>query len=238
MLQAIWFESIGSTQDYIKSHINELLDDTVVVANLQTNGRGRYGHVWHSSLKEGLYFSILKKYLSIDPLSLIVGVSLFKTIKNIYGFEPLIKWPNDIYILLEKPKKVAGILIERSKENTIIGIGVNLNQEDFPQDISIMATSLKLFSGKSVEKKYFLSTFFEAFYEDIRYFSMYGFEAFRSIINDHLLYKNKLVSANDGKVCGILKEVDKSGNIIIETNKHKMSLNAGELNSIRAQESW
>ncbi|GAB6078342.1 biotin--[acetyl-CoA-carboxylase] ligase [Hydrogenobaculum acidophilum] len=237
-MKLIWFDSIDSTQDYIKSYINELSDDTCVVANSQYKGRGRYGHVWYSSLKDGLYFSILKKDVNIEPLSLVVGVSLFKTIKHLYAITPLIKWPNDIYVLLEKPKKVAGILIEKIRDNTIIGIGINLNQEDFPQDISDRAISLKLFTGKSISKQRFLTTFFDFFYDDVDYFKSNGFEAFRRIINDNLLYKDKYISANNGKVQGILKEVDKCGNILIEKDNNIFSLNAGEIESMTSKETW
>ncbi len=237
-MKLIWFDNIDSTQDYVKSHINELSDDTCIIANIQQKGRGRYGHVWYSSLKEGLYFSILKKHVNIPQLSLVMGVSLFKTIQTLYQIIPLIKWPNDIYVFLEKPKKVAGILIEKIKENTIIGIGINLNQEDFPQDISDRAISLKLFTGKYVSKSHFLTAFFDFFYEDIGYFNTHGFEAFRNIINDNLLYKDKKISANDGKVQGILREVDKNGNILIEKDGKIHSLNSGEIESLRAQEMW
>jgi BirA family biotin operon repressor/biotin-[acetyl-CoA-carboxylase] ligase len=237
-MKLIWFDSIDSTQDYIKSHIKELMDDTCVLSNIQTKGRGRYGHVWFSSLKEGLYFSILKKNLHIEPSSLVVGVSLFKTIKTLYDIRAFIKWPNDIYVLLEKPRKVAGILVEKIKENTIIGIGVNLNQEDFPQDISDRAISLKLFTGKYISKQLFLTTFFDFFYEDIDYFNFHGFEDFRNIINDNLLYKNRLITANDGKISGILKEVDKEGFLVIEKDNTLISLNAGEIESMIPKETW
>ncbi len=237
-MKLIWFDSIDSTQDYIKSRINELSDDTCVVANIQHKGRGRYGHVWYSSLKDGLYFSILKKNIDIPQLSLVVGVSLFKTIKTLYSISPLIKWPNDIYVLLESPKKVAGILIEKVKDSTIIGVGVNLNQEDFPQDISDRAISLKLFTGKYISKQHFLTAFFDFLYDDINYFNTNGFEAFRNIINENLLYKNKEITASDGKIKGILKEVDKEGNILIEKDGYIQSLNAGEIESIRAQKMW
>ncbi|MGC8650673.1 MAG: biotin--[acetyl-CoA-carboxylase] ligase [Hydrogenobaculum sp.] len=237
-MKLIWFDSIDSTQDYIKSHINELSDNICVVANSQYKGRGRYGHVWYSSLKDGLYFSILKKDINIEPLSLVVGVSLFKTIKHLYDIVPYIKWPNDIYVLLEKPRKVAGILVERIRENSIIGIGVNLNQEDFPQDISDRAISLKLFTRKYVSKQHFLTTFFDFFYDDIEHFNSYGFEDFRNIINDNLLYKNKFITANDGKVSGILKEVDKDGSIVIEKDNTLVSLSAGEIESMIPKEMW
>ncbi len=237
-MKLIWFDSIDSTQDYIKSHINGLSDDTCVVANSQYKGRGRYGHVWYSSLKDGLYFSILKKDIHIEPLSLVVGVSLFKTIKHLYAIIPFIKWPNDIYVFLEKPKKVAGILVEKIRENVIIGIGVNLNQEDFPQDISDRAISLKLFTGKHISKQRFLTTFFDFFYDDIDYFKSNGFEAFRHIIDDNLLYKDKYISANGGRVQGVLRGVDEYGNILVEKDGNIFSLNAGEIESMISKEMW
>jgi len=61
---------------------------------------------------------------------------------------------------------------------------------------------------------------------------------FRNIINDNLLYKNKLITANDGKVSGILKEVDKDGSIVIEKDSRLISLNAGEIESMMPKETW
>lgn len=234
-MKLIWFDKIDSTQDYIKSHINELWDDTWVIANTQTKGRGRYSHVWYST-EGGLYFSLLKKNLNIPVLSLIIGVSIFKTIQDIYNITPLIKWPNDIYVFLEKPKKVSGILIEKIKEDTIIGVGVNLNQEDFPDDIQ--ATSLKLFSGKYIDKKIFLINFMKNLYNDLEYYSVYGFEDFRKIINNHLLYKDKNITANSGKISGVLKEVDENGYITIKTQDKLLKLNAGEIEMLREYNIW
>jgi hypothetical protein len=62
-----------------------------------------------SSLEEGLYFSILKKNLHIEPFSLVVGVSLFKTIKTLYGIRAFIKWPKRYIRFIGKGQKVAGI---------------------------------------------------------------------------------------------------------------------------------
>ncbi len=234
-MRVIWFDVVESTQDYIKSHIQELDDNTIVIANAQTKGRGRYGHVWYSK-DNGLYFSILKKRLDISVLSLLVGASVFESIKNIYDIAPIIKWPNDIYVMLEKPKKVAGILVEKIKYDTIIGIGLNLNQEDFPADIE--ATSLKMFTNKHIDKNIFLIRFLDNFKRDLEYYKLHGFEAFRKIINDNLLYKNKKVTANAGKIEGILKEVDENGNIIIESNNNLLRLNAGEIELLREYNMW
>lgn len=234
-MRLLWFDKIESTQDYIKSHIQELDDDTIVVANIQTKGRGRYGHVWYSK-SGGLYFSILKKYIDIPALSLIIGVVVFKSIRNIYSITPIIKWPNDVCVMLEKPKKVAGILIEKIKDDTIIGVGVNLNQEDFPADID--ATSLRFFTNKYIDKKIFLLEFLDIFEKELEYYKTHGFEAFRKIINDNLLYKDKKITANDGRIEGILREIDIDGSIVVESGGNLLKLNAGEIQILREYNMW
>lgn len=230
-MRLIWFDKIESTQDYIKSHIGDLESDTIVISDIQTKGRGRYGHSWYSFQREGLYFSFLKKHLDIPVLPLITGVSLFKTVKAMCDVTPIIKWPNDIYLFLEKPRKLAGILVEKIKQDMIVGVGINLNQEDFPQDID--AISLKLFTDRYVDKKAFLRLFFDIFEKDLGYFDQYGFGSFRTVINDNLLYKNRLITANDGKIRGILKEIDEFGNIVLDIGSDVIKLNAGEIEKLR-----
>ncbi len=236
-MKLVWFDSIDSTQDYIKSHIQELDNDTCVIADLQVKGRGRYGHVWYSSQKDGLYFSIFKKNINTNLLPIITGVSLYNTIKRIYNITSFIKWPNDIYIMFDKPRKIAGILVERIKDSTIIGIGVNLNQEEFPQDI-LNAVSLRTVSCKYISKQEFLLNFFDAFYKDLDFYFKHGFDAFYRIVNENLLYKDKLITANNGKVQGILKGVDMNGSIVVEKGDELLILNAGEIEALRAQELW
>lgn len=173
------FEQISSTNTFLKEHFqsqkSKLLEMAKVsslegvgaLADLQTAGRGRMERTWHSPLGEGLYFSILLMP-KIEPshitlLSLMAAIATAETIMALCQIKIDIKWPNDILI---NKQKVAGILIENAFEGNnlsyvIVGIGVNLNQKTFPENINHLATSLFLETGSFINRDVFLVTLLE-----------------------------------------------------------------------------
>ena len=129
----------------------------MVVAQEQTEGKGRFGHGWYSPRGEGLYVSYLLypdwEMERASFLNMIAGLSVANTVQETGGTAlPLrLKPPNDVYIL---DKKVCGILSEMGSLNTrinwaVVGIGVNLNHQEFPEELETRATSL-LLEGVSV----------------------------------------------------------------------------------------
>ncbi|MBP5280039.1 MAG: biotin--[acetyl-CoA-carboxylase] ligase [Erysipelotrichaceae bacterium] len=147
-MKELFFESIDSTNTYLKKHYEELEDLCFVRTDLQTAGRGRNGRSWTAAKGENLLFSLLiKDEKLIDKfrsLSVISAYLVLKTLQD-YGLNDLsIKWPNDVYV---KDKKICGILLEaisREKmECLIIGIGLNVNQTVFEGDYLIEPTSMK-----------------------------------------------------------------------------------------------
>jgi len=130
-------------------------EGSVYLAEQQTAGRGRGGHSWHSAQSDGIYCSAVLRP-PVPPsealiLSLAAGLAVHEAIREI---DPQIKtdlkWPND---LLVEGKKFCGILIEMNAEATrvrhlVVGIGINVNQTDFPAELQPIATSLRLASGK------------------------------------------------------------------------------------------
>ncbi|MFW5985684.1 MAG: biotin--[acetyl-CoA-carboxylase] ligase [Halanaerobiaceae bacterium] len=148
-------------------------EGTMVLAEKQSSGRGRRGKEWFSPGGTGLWFSlILRPEFTPEKasfLTILTALSLEKVLRE-YRLKPFIKWPNDIYV---DNKKVAGILSEISAEidfvkYAVVGIGINVNQEYFPEDIKEKATSLKIVSGQNISRKKLLSDIlleFENFYE-------------------------------------------------------------------------
>jgi len=149
------YQEIGSTSDEAKRMIAKgASEGLVVVADSQTNGRGKPGNSWFSPLGLGLYLSaVIKPLRSPSDLGLITMVgaeAVVDVIKELTGLTPTIKKPNDV---LMNGKKVAGILTERLADgHLIIGIGVNVNQQPavFPADISATATSLLIETGDNL----------------------------------------------------------------------------------------
>ena len=139
-MNIIKLDAIDSTNNYLKKIIlNEGINDyTVVTAKFQTQGKGQLGTEWESEHSKNLICSIYKKEINIKVkdqfvISALVSLALVKTLRKINLSNLHIKWPNDI---MSDNKKICGILIENIvKENyikdTVIGIGLNVNQTIF-----------------------------------------------------------------------------------------------------------
>jgi BirA family biotin operon repressor/biotin-[acetyl-CoA-carboxylase] ligase len=137
-------------------------EGTLYLADAQTRGRGRGGHTWHSSPGDGLYLSVLAKpSLPLREalwISLATGLAVQSAVKTVTGLDLDIRWPNDL--LLPDPsgtsKKLGGILVETAVHPgedallryAVIGIGLNINHETFPPELSDIATSLRIATGQ------------------------------------------------------------------------------------------
>ncbi len=150
----VYLEETDSTNALAKRE-KDYPDGTVFVAKKQTNGRGRNGRVWQSDDDNSLYMSILIKPAispqNISSITLVFGLAVFNALRDYADIA--IKWPNDIIL---DNKKLSGILCEMSgnEENidyVVCGVGVNINNSSFPDEINNIATSLKLQNGKDYE---------------------------------------------------------------------------------------
>jgi BirA family transcriptional regulator, biotin operon repressor / biotin---[acetyl-CoA-carboxylase] ligase len=153
------FEETTSTNDVIEKLARDgVKEGAVVFAESQTKGRGRLGRKWSSPTHQGLWFSILLRP-KLTPqettqLTVASATALRRAIKKVTGVSADIKWPNDLLI---GGKKVVGILTEMSAEvdrvrHVILGIGVDVNQTDFPPELRAIATSLKAESGEETSR--------------------------------------------------------------------------------------
>jgi BirA family biotin operon repressor/biotin-[acetyl-CoA-carboxylase] ligase len=121
---------------------------TVVIADEQTAGQGRYARPWHSEAGSGLYVSfVLRPTLppnELPILTLALGLAAVDAIQNTSGLTCDLRWPNDVLI---QSKKCAGILTQMDGPAIIAGIGINVNQSSFPDQLTAIATSLRIASG-------------------------------------------------------------------------------------------
>ena len=153
-MNIIKLDAIDSTNSYLKKIILEkdISDYTIVTANFQTEGKGQLGYMWESEDSKNLLCSIYKKDLGIKVedqfvLSMLVSLSIIRTLEKLNLPKLYIKWPNDI---MSDNKKICGILVENMvKQNSIkesvIGIGLNVNQDTFKNLPN--ATSIKKIKG-------------------------------------------------------------------------------------------
>jgi BirA family biotin operon repressor/biotin-[acetyl-CoA-carboxylase] ligase len=127
----------------------------VVIAETQTAGIGRHGHSWHSETGGGLYMSIILRLPlaaeTLPVLTMALGLAVQRTIEQVCGIQCDIRWPNDL-ILGER--KVAGIMVQTADQGVLIaGIGININQDVFPEELREIATSLRIEAGREFEKE-------------------------------------------------------------------------------------
>jgi len=150
-LNLIVLDEVDSTNDYLKSQVSNfkpLPEWTAIMAKHQTRGRGQRDNVWHTPADQNITVSLLiyPKYLPPQQqfyLNIFVSLGIIDWLKSIH-IEAQIKWPNDIMLA---NKKIAGILIENKVNSkgivqSIIGIGINANQVDFPNELINKASSL------------------------------------------------------------------------------------------------
>lgn len=125
----------------------------VFVAEFQSAGRGRLDHTWLSAKGENLTFSVVlagagRPPSEIATLPLVVGLAVVKALASLAPLS--LKWPNDV---LCDGRKLAGILCERHGDNVIAGIGLNVNQTEFPPEIAWRATSLAVLCGRCFDRE-------------------------------------------------------------------------------------
>ena len=157
---------VGSTNDRAR----ELAaagepEGLVVVADEQTLGRGRGGRVWHSAPGLGLYVSVLLRPrippAAIPGISLVAAVAGIDALRETSGLPVRIKWPNDLVLLdaQERKRKLGGVLTEGRAgidgvRDVVVGLGINVNHtpEDFPPELRARATSLRIETGRPVDR--------------------------------------------------------------------------------------
>ena len=158
-----WLEEIDSTNNEAARRLAEIDNMAVIAAVHQTAGRGQRGNIWHTYAGKNLTFSMVVKYgdCALPPLEasrqfiitrcVTLGVTDYLGSE---GIECAVKWPNDIYV---RNKKICGILIENtlrgpSLATSVIGIGLNVNQKDFPPQL-VNPVSMTVLTGKEYDLK-------------------------------------------------------------------------------------
>lgn len=173
--KVVYYDETDSTNNQAKAYGEKgEAHGTLFVADMQAAGKGRRGRVWVSPAGSSIYMTILL-HPDVLPtkapqLTLVMAMAVAEGIRKVTGLETKIKWPNDVIV---NGRKVCGILTEMSTEidyinYVVIGDGINVNQETFPEEIRDTATSLKIETGSSVRRSVLIATImecFEQFYE-------------------------------------------------------------------------
>lgn len=161
MIRIKWFEELDSTNNELLRHIRDYDNLSVIAAVSQTAGRGQRGNRWLSKPGDNLTFSLLLRpeglpVREVMALTCLATLAVRDTLRE-EGVPAVIKWPNDIYV---GKRKICGMLVENGLDGTdidwsVIGIGINLNQTEFPGEL-LNPISLKRLTGRSYELEPFL----------------------------------------------------------------------------------
>jgi BirA family biotin operon repressor/biotin-[acetyl-CoA-carboxylase] ligase len=218
-------------------------EGTVVMAESQTAGRGRAGRSWHSEKGTGLYFTaLLKPRLSpaqAPLLTMLAGISAHAAIQAQTGLVPELKWPNDVLL---NGKKVGGILTEMHAEPNavrfvIVGIGINVNQEKFPAELSAIATSIRKESGRMTYRLELLARLLGQFESDYNRFLRDGpgfvverFQSVSSFAEGRRVRVNTGVESYVGTTAGLSPE----GLLLVtKDNGPLVTVIAGDVTEVR-----
>ena len=234
-----FFEEIDSTNNEVRRMAEQgAPEGTLVVAEIQTAGKGRRGRRWDSPKGSGIWHSFLLRPEfapeHASMLTLLAAMAVRKSVSDVTGLECLIKWPNDIVI---NGKKICGILTEMSAQfdyinHIVIGIGINVHNESFPEELQDHAGSLLLECGKRVHRADLIEAFLEEFE---RLYAIYlqteDLSALQEEYDQLLVNRGRQVRVLDpkepfeGKAMGITKK----GELIVDTWESRKLVSSGEV---------
>ena len=236
------FECIDSTNKKAKEYAHDGCEHgTLITADAQTAGVGRRGRSWSSEENTGIYMSmVLRPDIEVadaSMLTIVAALAVAKAIQNHLedkNLIPYIKWPNDIVI---NKKKVCGILTEMSLEQAkmnyiVVGIGINVTNTVFPEEISQMASSILLESGQRLDREQLISSVWSCFEE---YFDMFmqtkDLQNLRQEYESLLANKEKQVMVLDpgGAYEGVAKGITNKGELLVETQDGLQTVSSGEV---------
>ena len=226
----IHFDEIDSTNNYLKNSYPLLDNFTIISADYQSKGKGRNDRVWESNKGSNLMFSILikdSKLIEISSLlSLCSAVEISKLLESFGINNVSIKWPNDVLV---NDKKICGILLEGQLPNyVVIGIGLNVNQKEFPSNLRRPATSISNELNKDINLEELKETLFTNI---VNNFNKLNKDDYLSYFNNHNYLLNKRVKTiiNNETFIGEVVGIDKNFNLQILSRDILLHIDSGEI---------
>lgn len=233
------FETIDSTNTKAKELAAAgAVQGTLVTADAQQAGIGRRGRSWSSEKKAGIYMSmLLRPEIATDKasmLTLVAALAVERAIAETLDCQPMIKWPNDIVL---NKKKICGILTEMVLKGTeidyvVIGIGINVNNKNFPEEIVQTASSLSLELGDEIDREMLISEVwkrFSVYYEN--FLQVGDLSGIKAEYEHALINKDEKVKVLDplGEYMGIAKGITNIGELIVDTEEEIRYVSGGEV---------
>lgn len=212
---------------------------TLIVADMQTAGRGRRGRSWSSPPGTNVYYTlVLKPEIAPDKASMltpVMGLAVAEGIRRVCDLEAMIKWPNDIVV---NGKKVCGILAEMSVERdyihyVVIGVGINVGLQEFPEEAAATAACLQQECGKEVSRVELITSTMRSFekYYDI-FMESKDLSGLVEQYDSLLVNRDRQVRVMDpkGEFQGVARGINGQGELLVEReNGSLVNVYAGEV---------
>jgi len=219
-MQEYYFDEIESTQDYAKKIYLDNKRNFVVFSDKQTLGRGRNDHKWEAP-SGGLWFSFDIDFFDAGSLfTLAIGVATREVLKEFYGSNVKLKWPNDLIL---DGKKAGGIICEKINDRVIVGIGINTNVKiiNEPKAITFFNTT-----GLYIDNYKLMNSIINRCREVLTSRLAEVVENFRN----NMAYKGeKCFVTAINKVVKVL-DINNKGFLVVETENEIKEVFAGEIN--------
>lgn len=226
-------EVVETTQKVAHRLANEgAKEGTIVVAEEQSNGRGRMDRKWVSPKYTGIWLSIILRP-NLPPhkapqLTLIAAVSVVQAIEEVTGLSPEIKWPNDVLL---NGKKITGILTEMQADadriaSIIMGIGINVNQskEDYPPELQDKATSLAIEKGQKISRAELIQALLLKLENLYKIYIEKGFHPIKLLWESYAVSIGKYITARTltGAIAGKAIGITDEGVLLLEDGEGKL----------------
>lgn len=234
----IYLDKVDSTNNYARSLSDSINSDFLVVSDMQTLGKGRLGRIWDSPAGTGIFMSLcIKPDIAIEKASmitLVMAISLCDAIDELYSENSNIKWPNDIVM---NSKKISGILTEMSSDidgikYIISGVGINVNNRKFADNIKEMASSLFLETGILMDRSTLIASIIHHFYNNFNIFlKTEDMTGLKEKYEKHLANIGKEVKILDpkGEYNALALGIDETGALLVNTDGKIKRIISGEV---------
>ncbi|MCJ8205452.1 bifunctional biotin--[acetyl-CoA-carboxylase] ligase/biotin operon repressor BirA [Pseudomonas sp. RGM2987] len=231
------FDSIDSTNaEALRSVERGVEAPFLVLAERQIAGRGRRGRKWVSPFADNLYYSLVLRIdggmRQLEGLSLVVGLAVMHTLREMGIVEAGLKWPNDVLV---GQKKIAGILLELVGDpadvcHVVLGIGINVNMQS-TDEVDQQWTSMALETGVDVDRNELVARMSGMLQQYLKLHQASGFAAIQAEWESYHLWQGRTVSliAGSSRVDGVVKGIDLQGALRLKVDGVEKIFSGGEL---------
>jgi len=238
--RVVWLAEVDSTNRYVldAAHSGER-EGLVVVADHQSAGRGRLGRTWEAASGSSLLLSVLlRPRRAVDELHLCtaaVALAMADAVRDVAGFTPALKWPND---LLAGGHKLAGVLAEADLgasgvvRSVVVGVGINVSEQAIPPELTSTATACNVVAGRSIDRRSLFDAFLLRLDEHLDTADPVLLADYRARLAT--IGARVRVERSAGPLEGVAVDIDELGALLLETETgDTVTISAGDVVHLR-----